>query len=241
MRWRGSVGLSRRAGKGTYRGDGAADADREATLPRALVRGGPAVLPLGGGARRLLGARGCRRRVLARHSGRLGRSGVVAAAVVGPRADLAVAAVVALRGVGAAAARLPRGAARFGPGLPVSSARWMFSRSLLTVLLTLRKFLRTSLSVVSRSLRTSRVPLVELHTQVLKRFLGGLDGLREPVHRSLLGALGSGGSAAHASRHGRSPGRPESPRSSAGSRSLRSLIPSSASRNLRLLAAHTPR
>jgi len=49
--------------------------------------------------------------------------------------------------------------ARVGSGLPVISARWMLSRSWVTVLLTLRRFLRASVSVVSRSLRTSRVPL----------------------------------------------------------------------------------
>ena len=142
-------------------------------------------LPLGRGARRLLGVAAADACCSLDTAVVSVRSGVVVAAVVGLRTVLALAAVVALSGVGAAAALLPRGAARFGLGLPVSSACWMFSRSLLTVLLTLRKFLRASRSVVSRSLRTSRVPLVQLLTEVLERFLGGLDGLREPVHRSL--------------------------------------------------------
>jgi hypothetical protein len=46
-----------------------------------------------------------------------------------------------------------------GRRLPVISARWMLSRSWVTDLLTLRGFLHASVSVVSRSLRTSRVPL----------------------------------------------------------------------------------
>ena len=164
----GSVGLARRAGSGTYRGG--RGAEPTAGMERQTLTAGDATESVG--ARRPGGAYpsgaepvGCS--VLAAADGVCSldtavasvRSGGVAAAVVGLRADLALAALVALRGVGAAASRLPRGAARFGPGLPVSSACWMFSRSLLTVLLTLRKFLRASLSVVSRSLRTSRVPL----------------------------------------------------------------------------------
>jgi hypothetical protein len=66
-------------------------------------------------------------------------------------------------------------------GFAVVSARWTCWRSLLTVLLTLRRFRRASLSVVSRSLRISRVPLLSSLRRSFQRVLRGLDGPREPV------------------------------------------------------------
>ena len=81
----------------------------------------------------------------------------VVAGLPAPRDPLALA---AFRRLGAAVT-LERGRGGFlGADLAVVSSCWTFSRSLLTVLLTLRRFRRTSLSVVSRSLRTSRGPLL---------------------------------------------------------------------------------
>ena len=168
-------------------------------------------LPLGGGARRLLGARGCRRRVLARHSGRLGPFRRCCRSRRRPPR----------RSRFGGGGRPPWGRRRGGAlatGCGSLRTRFAGEQRLLDVLEVLADGLAHAAQVLTRIpkrgvevLEDIARPLVQLLTKVLERFLGGLDRLREPVHRSLPGALGAGRSAAHAAGHGRSLGHPESP------------------------------
>ena len=117
----------------------------------------------------------------------LGGSGRPAALVVlgwpASVALLAPAAVVPLGRLEAAVV-LGRERVAFVGAFAVVSSRWTCWRSLPTVLLTLRRFRRALLSVVSGSLRTSRVPLLTSLRRSLQRLLCGLDGPRERSNAS---------------------------------------------------------
>lgn len=79
-------------------------------------------------------------------------------------------AVGSFRAVGAVAALFRGRSDRVEDGLAVVVACWAFWRSVARVLLTLRRFLRASFGVMSRSLKT----FAHLVTQVLERDVGGL-------------------------------------------------------------------